>query len=178
MAARERRRFLRHASAAGAALTAAALARPALGQGRLQWSMVTAWPKDFPVFATAAERLARRIGELSDGRLTVRVIPGGELVPAAQAFDAVTGGQAEMAHDTASNQFQKNRAFAFFASAPFGFTAPEMNAWVAFGGGQALWDELCAPLGVSPFLCGNVGTQYLGWFKREIRTPDDLRGLR
>lgn len=181
MAARERRGFLKRAGAAGvagAALAAAALARPALGQGRLQWSMVTAWPKDFPVFAAAAERLARRIGELSDGRLSVRVLPGGELVPAAQTFDAVAAGQADMGHDVASSQFAKNRAFAFFASMPFGFTAPEMNAWIAHGGGQALWDELCLPLGVQPFLCGNAGTQYLGWFKREIRAPEDWRGLR
>jgi len=175
MAGGDRRKFLRRA---GAALAAGALARPALSQGRLEWSMVTAWPKAFRVFAAAAERLARRIGELSDNRLIVRVLPGGELVPAAQAFDAVASGQADMAHDTASNQFAKNRAFAFFASVPFGFTAPEMNAWIAYGGGQALWDEACAPLGVRPLLCGNAGTQYLGWFKREIRGPDDLRGLK
>jgi len=178
MGARDRRKFLKRAGAAGAALAASALARPALGQARLQWSMVTAWPKDFPLFAAAAERLARRIGELSDGRLSVRVLHGGELVPAAQAFDAVAAGQAELGHDTAFNQFAKNRAFAFFASMPFGFTAPEMNAWIAYGGGQALWDELCRPLGVQAFPCGNAGTQYLGWFKREIRGPDDFRGLK
>lgn len=175
MSAKHRRKFLKAAVSAGAA---AALARPALGQARLQWSMVTAWPKDFPLFAAAAERLARRVGELSDGRLTVRVLHGGELVPAAQAFDAVASGQAELGHDTAFNQFAKNRAFAFFASMPFGFTAPEMNAWIAFGGGQALWDELCRPLGVQPFPCGNAGTQYLGWFRRELRGPDDLKGLK
>lgn len=178
MAGGDRRKFLKRAGAAGAALAASALARPALAQGRVEWSMVTAWPKAFPVFAAAAERLARRIGELSDNRLTIRVLHGGELVPAAQAFDAVARGQAEMGHDIASNQFAKNRAFAFFASVPFGFTAPEMNAWIAYGGGQALWDEACAPLGVRPHLCGNAGTQYFGWFKREIRSAEDLRGLK
>lgn len=180
MAAQDRRKFLKGALAGtGASAGAAAmLARPALGQTRLQWIMVTAWPKDFPLFAAAAERLARRIGELSEGRLTVRVLPGGELVPAAQAFEAVASGEAELGHDTAFNQFAKNRAFAFFASMPFGFTAPEMNAWIAYGGGQALWDELCRPLGVQPFPCGNAGTQYLGWFRRELRGPDDLKGLK
>jgi TRAP-type mannitol/chloroaromatic compound transport system substrate-binding protein len=177
MSRRERRRFLTQAAAAGAALASGAVA-PALAQSRQQWTMVTAWPKEVPLFPAAAERLARRIGELSQGQLTVRVLHGGELVPASQTFDSVAGGQAELGYDLAANQTGKHRAFAFFSSVPFGFTAPEMTAWIAYGGGQALWDELCAPHGVSPFLCGNAGTQYFGWFKRELRTPEDLRGLR
>ncbi|MCW5770477.1 MAG: ABC transporter substrate-binding protein [Rhodospirillaceae bacterium] len=175
MRAKERRRFL---TGAGAALAAGAVARPAIAQGRRQWTLVTAWPKDFPVFAAAAERLAARIGAASGERLTVKVLPGGELVPAARTFDAVAGGQAEMGHDIASSQTGKHRAFAFFAAIPFGLTADEMHAWLSFGGGQALWDELCAPFGVKPFPGGNAGAQPLGWFKREVQRAEDFRGLK
>lgn len=177
MGTSNRRKFLK-AGAAGAALAAGTLARPALAQGRLQWTMITAWPAAFPVFAAGAERLARRIGEASAGRLTIRVLPAGELVPAARNFDAVAGGQAEMAHDIAANQVDKHRALAFFAAVPFGFTASELEAWVRAGGGQALWDEVCAPHGVKPFLCGNAGTLPLGWFKRDIQRGEDFRGLK
>lgn len=172
-----RRSILKGAAAAGA-LAGAALARPAIAQGRVEWSMVTAWPKGFPVHAASAERLARRIGALSDGKLAVRIFAGGELVPAPQCLDAVADGRADLAHDIGFNHLSRTRMAAFFAAIPFGLTDGELAAWIGFGGGQPLWDELYAPFNIKPFLAGMAGTQAFGWLRRDIRGADDLRGLK
>src|SRR3974377_2357846 len=88
------------------------------------------------------------------------------------------GGLAEMGH-TASFCWQgKQPAAAYFTTVPFGLTPNEHVAWVDAGGGQALWDELYAPFGVKPFMAGNTGTCMGGWFRREIKSRDDVRGLK
>lgn len=175
-----RRRKLLGALAAttAAATTAASFAKPAIAQGRLAWRMVTSWPKGLPGLAAAAERIAGRIGTMSDGRLTIKVYSAGELVPALQVFDAVSAGTAEMGHDTAYYHLQKSQACGFFAAVPFGMTAAEINAWVYFGGGQELWDDLYAPFNLKPFLGGNTGSQMGGWYRKEIKSLADLRGLK
>ncbi len=170
-----RRAFL---SAAGAGIAASALAGPALAQVRVEWRMVTAWPKDMPGLGTGAERFARRVGEMSGGRLVIRVHPAGDLVAPLQGFDAVANGTAEMSHGAAYHHAEKSKAFAFFAAVPFGLTAEEHMAWLRHGGGQNLWDELAQPFGVKPILCGATGPKMAGWFQKEIRKPDDVKGLR
>src|SRR5437762_6545701 len=92
----KRRQFLAQATAASAGVAASALAKPAIAQQRLEWKMVTSWPKGLAGVATGAERLAQRIGDLSGGQLTVKVYAAGELVPALQVLDAVSSGTAEM----------------------------------------------------------------------------------
>lgn len=165
--------------AAAATLPAAASAQaPAVLSGRQEWRMVTSWPKGLPGVGTGAERLARRIGELTDGRITVRVFAAGELVPALQCFDAVANGTADLGHDAAYYHLAKSEATAFFTAFPFGLTANELDAWVHHGGGQALWDELYAGFGIKPFLAGNTGVQMFGWFRKEINSTADLRGLK
>lgn len=170
-----RRAFL---STAGVGVAMSTLARPALSQGRMEWRMVTAWSKDMPGPGSGAERFARRVGEMSDGRLTIRVHPAGDLVPALQGFDAVANGTAEMSHGTAHHHANKSKAFAFFTAAPFGLTAEEHLAWLRYGGGQRLWDALCEPFAIRPFLCGASGPRPAGWFRRDIRKADDLKGLK
>ena len=190
-----RRKALRATAIAGAAATGAAVVAsvvgasgrdPAIGGGAAggrrgstrELKLVTTWPKNFPGLGTGAERLARRIEALSDGAIRVRLYAAGELVPALGAFDAVAQGKADLYHGAEYYWQGKSPAFNFFAAVPFGMTASEMNAWVRFGGGQALWDELAAPFNVKPFMAGNTGTQMGGWYKREINTLDDFRGLR
>lgn len=169
-----RRRWL---AAAGAGL-AAPLAAPALAKGLAQWKMVTSWPKNLPGPGLSAERLAASIGKLTDGRLTVKVFAAGELVPALETFDAVSGGTAEMAH-TASIYWQgKMPAAPLFTTAPFGLTPLEHMIWIEQGGGQALWEKLYRPFGVQPFMAGNTGFSMAGWYRREIRSLDDLKGLK
>lgn len=173
-----RRAALKGALAAGTAALGAGLARPAIAKGLFEWKMVTSWPKNLPGPGISAERLARSIEKLSDGRLTIRVYAAGELVPALEAFDAVVGGTAEMAHTASIYWAGKMPAAPLYTSAPFGLTPIEHLAWVDHGGGQVLWDELYEPHGVKPFLAGNTGVSMGGWFRREIATLDDVRGLK
>ena len=159
---------------------AAALAAPSVarGQSRFRWRMVTSWPANLPGPGVSARRLAERIAALSDGRLTVEVSAAGEIVPAFEVFDAVGDGVAEMAHTAALFWQGKTPAAAFYTAVPFGLTPQEHNAWVTFGGGQALWDRLYADFGVKPLMAGNTGMSMGGWFTREIAGPADLQGLR
>ena len=140
--------------------------------------MVTSWPANLPGPGVSARRLAERIAALSDGRLTIEVSAAGEIVPAFEVFDAVGEGVAEMAHTAALFWQGKTPAAALYTAVPFGLTPQEHNAWVLFGGGQALWDRLYADFGVKPLMAGNTGMSMGGWFKQEIAGPEDLRGLR
>jgi TRAP-type mannitol/chloroaromatic compound transport system substrate-binding protein len=169
----KRRHFLR-----GALAAPAALATPALAQGRRELRMVTAWPRNFPGLGTGAERLARAIGEATEGALKVRVFAAGELVPASGAFDAVIDGTADLYHAPDYYFRDKSPAFNFFTTIPFGMIAAEMDAWIYHGGGQQLWDEISASFGIKPLLAGNSGVQAFGWFRREIKSIEDFRGLR
>ncbi|MCL4767539.1 MAG: TRAP transporter substrate-binding protein [Hyphomicrobiaceae bacterium] len=140
--------------------------------------MVTAWPKGLPGLGTGAESLAKRITEMSDGKLSVRVFAGGELVPPNQTFDAVQAGTAEMGHDIAGFHLGKHRAFTYFFGVPYGMSHAEHIAWLHHGGGQALWDELSAQFGVRSFAIGNIGTNIFGWFRKPILSVGDMQGLK
>jgi TRAP-type mannitol/chloroaromatic compound transport system substrate-binding protein len=169
----------RAVATAGAAGLAGALAAPALAQsGKLRWRMITSWPKRLPGPGMSAERVAERIAKLSGGRLEVIVSAAGEVVPAFEVLDAVGSGVAEMGHTAAFYWQGKEPAAAFFTTVPFGLLPNEHVAWIDAGGGQALWDELYAPFGVKPFMAGNTGVCMGGWFRRELNTRDDVRGLK
>ncbi|WP_236629877.1 TRAP transporter substrate-binding protein [Pseudohaliea rubra] len=156
-----------------------AIAGPgAQGGQRFQWKLVTTWPKNLPGLGAAPETFARLVGEMSNGRLSVRVYGAGEIVPALGVFDAVSGGVAEMGHGAAYYWKGKIPAAVFFTAVPFGMTAQEMNGWLHYGGGEALWRETYAPFGVVPFAGGSTGVQMAGWFNRELNSRDDLRGLK
>lgn len=164
--------------AAGAA-AAGIIAAPSVARAQtLKWRMVTSWPKRLPGPGMSAERVAERIRTLSNGRLDISVSAAGEVVPAFEVLGAVGGGVAEIGH-TASFYWQgKMPAAAFYTTVPFGLTPSEHVAWIEAGGGQALWDELYAPFGVKPFMGGNTGVCMGGWFRRELASLTDLRGLK
>ena len=144
----------------------------------IEWKMVTSWPKNFPGLGMGPERFAKSVEEMSNGRLTVKVYGGGELVPPLEVFDAVSSGTAEMGHSGAYYWKGKDPATQFFAAVPFGLNAVEINSWIHYGGGQELWDEVYSPFGVKPLAGGNTGVQMAGWFNKEINSPDDLKGLK
>lgn len=190
MAILNRREFLKKASAA-AALGGASLAlgcgsqpsqsggAPAVQTGKTYaWKMVTTWPPRFPVLGEGAEFFAKWVEEMSGGRLKIQVYGGGELVPALEAFDAVSQGVAEMGHGASYYWAGKAPAAQFFSAVPFGMNAQQINAWILFGGGLALWEELYAQFDLLPMPCGNTGVQMGGWFKRPIRSIADIRGLK
>ena len=163
---------------AGAAL-AGTVAAPAVARAQMRrWHMVTSWPKRLPGPGMSAERVAERIATLSGGRLQVTVHAAGELVPALEVLDAVGGTVAEMGHTAAFYWQGKQPAAAYYTTVPFGLTPFEHVAWVDAGSGQALWDELYAPFGVKPFMGGNTGVCMGGWFRRDMKTLDDLKGLK
>ncbi len=167
----------RHVVAGSAAAVTLAAPSIALAQTR-RWRMVTSWPKRLPGPGMSAERVAERIRTMSGGRLDISVSAAGEVVPAFEVLDAVGGGVAEMGH-TASFFWQgKDPAAVFYTTVPFGLTPNEHVAWVEAGGGQALWDELYAPFGVKPFMAGNTGVCMGGWFRREIGSAADIRGVK
>ncbi len=186
---RSRRSFLKGTLGGAAALGAGALASacqpgrepggPGVGSGKTyKWKMVTTWPKNFPGLGTGANRLAELLGQLSGGRIEVKVFAAGELVPAFEVFDAVSGGTADIGHGAAYYWKGKSEAAQFFAAVPFGLNAQEMSGWILHGGGQRLWDELYAPFNLKPFACGNTGVQMGGWFNREINSVADYKGLK
>lgn len=170
-----RRRLIGGAFVAGAA---APLAAPALAQGRLRWRMATSWPKNLPGPGVSAQRLADRIGALSGGQLTVELFAAGELMSFQGVFDAVASDAIEMAHTASVFWSGKARAAPIFTAAPFGLTPTEHGSWIEFGGGQALWDQLYEPYGLIGFLAGNTGPSFGGWFREEIFSLNDLKGLR
>lgn len=143
-----------------------------------QWKMVTSWPKNFPGLGMAPEKFANYVNEMSDGRLTVQVYGAGELVPGFEVFDAVSQGTVQMGHSGAYYWKGKIPASPLFSSIPFGMTATELNAWLHYGGGLGLWQELYKPFGIIPMAGGNTGAQFSGWFKKEIHSIDDIKGLK
>ena len=143
-----------------------------------RWRMVTCWPKNYPGLGISAERIAENINNMSGGRLQVSVYGAGELVSAFEVFDTVHSGAVAMGHSAAYYWQGKNRAFNFFSSVPFGMNIVEMTAWLNYGGGQELWDEGYGEFGLIPIAVGGTGIQMGGWFKREIKDIDDLKGIK
>ncbi|WP_299734590.1 TRAP transporter substrate-binding protein [uncultured Endozoicomonas sp.] len=147
-------------------------------QETFEWKLVTSWPKNFPGLGTAPERFAESVNAMSNGRLTVKVYGGGELVPPLEVFDAVSSGTAQMGHSGAYYWKGKDPATQFFTAVPFGLNAQEISSWIHYGGGQELWEEVYKPFNIKPMAGGNSGVQMAGWFNKEINSLEDLQGLK
>jgi TRAP-type mannitol/chloroaromatic compound transport system substrate-binding protein len=173
----KRREFVTGAIGAGGAAAASGFPAPAIAQERFEWTMVTTWPAGFPGLGVGAQRFADRVTAMSEGRLTIRVMAAGELVPPFESFDAVVAGTADMMHATPYYWQGNHPGLNFFTSAPYTMLADEHDAWMIYGGGQELWDELYDEFGLKGWNSGNTGTQMAGWFPREIQGLDDIRGL-
>jgi TRAP-type mannitol/chloroaromatic compound transport system substrate-binding protein len=142
------------------------------------WKMVTTWPPNLPVLQTGAVRFAKRVEEATGGRLKIQVFAGGELVPPLGVFDAVSDGTVECGSGAAYYWAGKVPAAQWFAAVPFGFNAQGINAWFYSGGGLELWEEVYAPFNVIPRPQGNTGVQMGGWFRKEMNTIEDYKGLK
>ncbi len=162
----------------GGVAAATTLSAPAIAKERIEVNMVSTWPRDFPGLGTGAQRFAKRVTDMTDGRIQVNYFASGERVKAFDSFDEVASGNAQIYHGAEYYWKGKHPGFAYFTSVPFGLSANEFNAWMRFGGGQELWDELAAPYGIKGLMCGNTGVQMGGWFRKEINSPDDLKGLK
>ena len=180
----QRRHLIQGLSLGAIAAASAACSRGSSGgeapadSRTFSWRLVTTWPPNFPGLGTGVNDFARMVEACSDGRLKIKVYGANELVPPFEVFDAVSSGTAEIGHGAAYYWKGKIACASFFSAVPFGFTAQEINGWFYYGGGLDLWKEAYAPFGVIPAPCGNSGTQMGGWFRREIRTLEDLKGLK
>src|SRR5262245_53616480 len=172
----KRRDFL---AGAGSLVPGAALSfpAPAIAQGIRRLKMVTDWP-DGPGFYPSARRFAQTVEVATGGRIKIEVFLAGAFVRPFETFDAVSAGVADMYHTYEGSFVKKSPAFQCVAAMPFGFTADELFAWIQYGGGQELWDELSGQFNIKSLLCTNTGCQMGGWFTREVTSPEGFRGLR
>jgi TRAP-type mannitol/chloroaromatic compound transport system substrate-binding protein len=152
--------------------------RPAIAQGIRQLKMVTDWTDTMPGLLSTSRRLAHTIEEVTKGRIKIEVFPANTFVRALETFDAVSEGVADMYHSYDGYFEKKSLALTFYCGVPFGFTANELFAWVRFGGGQELWDQLGGQFNIKPLLLLSTGTQMGGWFTNEITSLEAFKGLR
>lgn len=173
-----RRRFLGATAAAGAA--SAAIPFVARAQAPIRWRFQSTWPARF-LYQEVAVDWTKKVDELSNGRLKIEMLPAGAVVPGLQIIDAANQGVLDGGHGLPGFWFGKNTAFGLYGAGPdFGMDANHMLGWIEYGGGAELYTEIqaAARLNLKSFLLGPVPPEPLGWFKRDIRSLDDLRGLR
>ena len=139
----DRRSFIKKAGvAAGASAAASTLAAPAIAQSRKEMVIVSSWPRDFPGLGLSAQRLAQRITDMTEGRIAVQYFAAGERVGAFDSFDEVASGNAQAYHAADYYWKGKHPGWAYFTAVPFGLVYSEMDAWMKYGGGQDLLDEI------------------------------------
>ena len=160
---------------AGSTLTASNIVN---AKPQYEWKMVTTWPKNFPGLGTGANTVANMINLMSGGRINVKVYGASQLVGPFEVFNAVSSGDVQMGHGAAYYWKNKSEAAQFFSAVPFGLNAQEMNGWLYYGGGMDLWKEIYAPFNLIPAAAGNTGVQMGGWFNKEIKSIEDLKGLK
>jgi len=173
----KRRQFIKSAALAAAG---SAIAAPAIAQSspEIKWRMASSFPKSLDTIYAGGEVMAKMVAELTDNKFQIQVFAGGELVPGLQALDAAQNGTVEAAHTVSYYYVGKDPTFAIAASVPFGLNARMQNAWLFQAGGNELFNEFYKKYNLYATPCGNTGTQMGGWFRKEIKTVDDLKGLK
>jgi TRAP-type mannitol/chloroaromatic compound transport system substrate-binding protein len=164
----------------GLGLAGAALAAPAIAQSQpeIKWRMAASWPKSLDTIFGGAEFLAKRVAEATDNKFQIRAFAGGEIVPALQVLDAVQNNTVEMGHTASYYYVGKDMTFGLDCTIPFGMNARQMNAWMTHGGGTELLRAFFKDYNIYNIPAGNTGTQMGGWYRKEIKTVDDLKGLK
>ena len=173
----KRRQFL---TAAAAGTAGVAIAAPAIAQSmpELKWRVTSSFPKSLDVPYGSAETLSKYVSEATDGKFQIQCFAAGEIVPPFQAVDAVGNGTVEMCHTAAYYFIGKDPTFALYASTPFGLNGRQQNAWFQDHGGQDMLNEFGKKFKLYGIAGGNTGTQMGGWFRKEINTVDDIKGLK
>ena len=178
-----RRKFLGRAAGAGAGLAAAAstFPKPAIAQSapEITWRCTSSFPKSLDTIYGGAETFSKALSDITDNRFNIQVFAAGEIVPGLQAADAVTNGTVEVCHTVSYYFVGKDPTFALASAVPFGLNARMQNAWLNAGGGlELLNNEFYNKYNLYAVTAGNTGAQMGGWFRKEIRTVDDLKGLK
>ena len=173
----KRREFLK---VAGATMAASAVAAPAVAQSmpEIRWRLTASWPKSLDTLFGACETLSKYVSEATDNKFQIQVFAAGEIVPALQVLDAVQNATVEIGHTATYYYIGKDPTWALFCAVPFGLNARQQNAWFYDGDGTKLMNEFAQKSNVYPLLGGNTGAQMGGWLRKEIKTVDDLKGLK
>ena len=173
----DRRNFLKTAGL-GAAGTALAMPARAQGLPEIKWRMPSSYPKSLDTLYGSGAQIIQRVAELTEGRFQIRQFAAGELVPGLQVLDAVQAGTFECGQSVSYYYVGKDETFAFETALPFGLNARQQNAWLFQGGGLELLRDFYKDYNVINFPAGNTGAQMGGWFRKEIKTVEDLKGLK
>jgi TRAP-type mannitol/chloroaromatic compound transport system substrate-binding protein len=171
-----RRKFL-----TGLGLGAAAgLATPALAQTApdVEWRIASSFNASLDLIAAGQQVLARTLSDLTDGHFRLKFLGPGEIAPAGETLQAVRDGKADGAHTSLAYAWSQDPSFIFATAAPFGMNVRQHSAWLAEGGGGAMIDELLGDYKSMALPAGNTGGQMAGWFRKEIKTVQDLQGLK
>ena len=173
----KRRTFLKGGALAGATTLVAA---PAIAQGapEIKWRLTSSFPKSLDTIFGTAQTFAKYVADATDNKFQIQTFAAGEIVPGLQALDAVSNATVEMAQTPLYFYIGKEPALAYATGAPFGMNHRHQHSWWTFGGGAELCNEALKPFKTHAILCGNSGTQMGGWFRKEIKTADDLKGLK
>ena len=176
----ERRSFLKKA-AVSAGVSAAAVV-PTLAQAAdlptINWRLASSFPKNLDTIFGASETFCKRVAALTGGKFTIRAFAAGEIVPPLEVMDAVRNDTVEMGHTASYYYVGKDATFAFDCAVPFGLTSRQQSAWMESGGGKQLMREFFKGYNIINFMGGNTGTQMGGWFRKEIKSAADLKGLK
>ena len=172
----DRRSIIKHAGIAG---VLAAGAAPAVhAQAAIRWRLASSFPKSLDTIYGGADVFSKAVKAMSGGKFEISVHAGGELMPPFGVVDGVQQGTVEMCHTVPYYFYGKNPAFALGSAIPFGFNARQMNAWMLYGNGRKLMNEFYANYNAISFAGGNTGTQMGGWFRKEIKSPADFKGMK
>jgi TRAP-type mannitol/chloroaromatic compound transport system substrate-binding protein len=176
-----RRKFVKRAGVGGVA-AASLIAAPAIAQNtsmpEVKWRLASSFPKSLDTIFGAGEFFAKRVAALTDNKFQIRVFAAGEVVPGLQVVDAVQNETVECGHTAAYYYVGKDPTFAFDTAVPFGLNTRQHNAWVHHGGGLEAMREFYKDYGMTSFLMSHTGAQMGGWFRKEIKTVDDLKGVK
>ena len=174
-----RRKFLIR-TVQGSTVAASAISAPAIAQSEptIKWRMVTSFPKSLDILSGAANQVAKRVATITDNKFQIQTFSAGEIVPPLQVLDAVQNGTVEAGLTPSFFYIGKDPTFAFDTAIPFGLTTRQQAAWVLEGGGYDLMKKFYQKYNVVHFPAANTGAQMGGWFRKEIKTVDDLHGIK
>ena len=173
----DRRSVIKHAGIAGVLAAGAAPAVHAQG-ATLRWRLASSFPKSLDTIYGAEEVFAKKVSEMTGGKFVITTHAGGELMPPFGVLDGVSNGTVEMAHTAPYYFFGKDPTYALDCAVPFGLNSRQMTAWMYEGNGLKLMREFYAKVGIVNFPMGNTGAQMGGWYRKEIKSVADLKGLK
>src|ERR1700680_1601387 len=173
----KRREFLK---VTGVGLAASAVAAPAIAQSMpdVKWRLTASWPKSLDTLYGGCEYFCKRVAEVTDNRFQIQPFAGGELVPGLQVLDAVANGTVEIGNTALYYYWSKNPAFTFGTAVPFGLNTRQHISWLLWGGGQDMLNDLLKEYNCLGIPTGSTGAQMGGWFRKEIKSSGDLKGLK